>query len=358
MPDDITAATAVVPEVTEPLVVAESPEQIAERISQEHTARLEEAQAQLAELQANLSREATARAEAEKQVQEARREATQKTKEYQGLQRESTAKLQELALLRQQLANNEITDNRLQKMERLVNELANNALDPERVQQISREIEIEQMKRENENLKKAQAAPQSQAQESQEVARQPLTPEYKKQLKDSFFGDFPTVDAEDLTDDEWYGGTPSGTFAANEPEWKINVRASFSRHAQAHIEKATNSQVANAAATARAESEAALKALKEEQAARDRETKAQIDQLTADLAEQRRLSEEQLNRKKGMDRSDSSTPSTDKRVAASLSEIPDEWLYGTPEQRKAYKDALNNPKLRNQIIEQSRAANS
>lgn len=346
MPEDITAATD---ELAGATATAETPEATG---STEQETQLAAIQASLTELRAKFDEESAARLIAEARAQDAenksevsKREVEKKDREYRGLMSSTTQKMQELKLLQQALANQEITDSKLAKMERLVTELASSSLEPERVQQINRDIDAEQQKRELEKYR-AQAAAASQPQ-----ARSTMTKEYKTQLKNAYFKEFTNVSIDDLSEDEWYGNGASGP-----EDWKAAVEEIFKQKSQ---EKRNSERQPvdskSIAAEIRTAMQDEMAAYREADLEKQKEAQAQIQLLQEELAESRRLSEEAIHRSSGRDRSGSPGPGTTHKLSTQLADIPESWLYGTPEQRKAYRDALNNPKLRDQIINQGRS---
>lgn len=348
MPENVvTEATETTPEVTAEESAGE--QVVAESTTQDNKEKLSKLEAELrefAEKYASLMETSSSVEKKLKEAEEARKRAEEeRDKEIKvriGHQRESTAKLQELAALKQQLANQTITNDKLNRMEKLVEYLAKNQMSPEDVEKINQAIEQEQQRQELERLRN-EVQNRSQVQK----AAPELTPEWKEQLKRSYFSEF-DVDPQSLTDYEWHQYD-----ARDEDHWKQLVRAEFEKR---HLAKASQQKAASIEeiySKVKADLAAELKVQREEDAKKLAETQAALKVAQEEAAEAKRLAEEQLNRSRGMDRGHESVsePSIEKKAQEALRRTPPvEWLYGTPEQKKAYHDAMNNKSLRNDII--------
>lgn len=343
--DVVTEATVETPEVT---AVESAGEPVdTGSTTQDNSEKLSKLEAELREFADRLEKLSTAKAEADKkalEAEEARKKAEEeRDKEIRvriGHQRESTAKLQELAALKAQLASQTITNEKLNRMEKLVAVMAQSQLQPEEVEKINRDIEQEQQRQELERLRnEVQQRSQPPKQEVRE-----LTPDYKEQLYRAYFREF-DVDPLTLTDAEWH------QFDSNDDNhWFQQVRAEFQKR---HLAKQKTTSVDEIYSKVKSDLDAQLKQLREEDAKRLAETQAALKLAQEEAAEAKRLAEEQLNRSRGMDRGHESVsePSIEKRAQEALRRTPPvEWLYGTPEQKKAYHEAMNNKSLRDQII--------
>jgi hypothetical protein len=237
-------------------------------------------------------------------------------------------------------------------MEKLLDKIAEQQLSPEDRDKLREEIKQEQLRQENETLRQ-----ESQSRQQQQQFQVPdlRDPEYRKQVKQAYFSDFKDVDALDLTlggpNDEW--ATDS-----NDPnDWYMRVRANFARRqqtfedSQKKAKKEKSSEEIEAKISAKLQEQ--LDAIQQDSAKKLAELSQTNQQLQSELAEAKRLAEEAANRAKGMDRVDrtqSGGPTTNK-VNRLMNDIPEDWLYGTQEQRDAYRKAMNDKGLRDQIIQ-------
>lgn len=350
--DEVTAATPEV-EATES-ADTETPAN-GESTQQESATKLEAFERRLREIEEVAKRETEARAEAERRAaaaDEARataeRERDLKISEYRGLQSSTTRKMQELSLLQQQLANQELVQGELQYMRKLIDKLAERDLDPEEAAKLRDDLKNEQVRQENEKLR-ARIAQQEQAAQR---ANARLTPQQKIDYKAGYFAKYADVNPLDLSDAEWHLND-----ARNAEEWLEMVRQEFERR-QVAIDRAKASTKPAAAAVSqddiaeqiRVQTEKQIAAIRQEDAKRFQEATAEVEALKAELAETKRLAEEAKNRRRGMDRTGSTTSAGPSKAGKVLAEIPDEWLYGTPEQKKAYRAAMDNKSLRAQIL--------
>lgn len=343
--DGVTGATETVEEVT--AESAEEPTVTGSEI-QDNSEKLDKLEAELrafADKIASLTEEnvqATKKAiAAEEARKKAEEERDREIKVRVGHQRESTAKLQELAALKAQLANQTITQQKLNRMEKMVAEMASRQLDPSEVEKINRDIEQEQQRQELEQLRK-------EVQSRSEVQQAPeLTRDYKNQLYRAYFSEF-DVNPHSLSEEEWHQYDSN-----DQAHWYQQVRAEFAKHQAAKAALAKAESADEIYAKVKADMEATLKVLREEDATKLAETQAALKAAQTEAAEAKRLAEEQLNRSRGMDRDHESVsePSVEKKAQDALRRTPPvEWLYGTPEQKKAYHEAMNNKSLRNEIL--------
>lgn len=342
------------PTVTATEVTPESGEEPVEAGSatQDSSEQLTKLQAELQEATRRWEEEAKARAELTAQIDE-EREARVRTeadrdreiKIRQGVQRETTSKLQELAALKQQLANQTITNTELNRIGRLVNTLAKNQLSEEELDKLNSDIKSEAERQELEQLRRdAQARTQG---PSQEVPT--LTPEWKDQLYRDYFSQF-TVNPQDLTNEEWHQTDSSGQI-----DWYNKVRTEFEKRHNAYLAAkkvtvAPASQMSDEVARQFAE----LRAARDEDAKKLTETTVKMEAQQKELDETKRLAEEQLNRSRGMDRGHESVPEAVIDATSSKKALaktpPTSWLYGTPEQKKAYRASMDDKNLRRQIL--------
>lgn len=291
----------------------------------------------------------TQRAEAEKARVEAEKERDREVKIRIGHQRETGPKLQELADLKRQQANQTAIDEKLARLEGLVEAMASNSLDPEAMERINQRIAQSNNQRELDRLR-AEVQQRSQPAAPQQAPE--LTPGWKKQLKDELFSEF-DVDPLDLTDAEWH------QYDSNGPDhWKEQVRSEFIKR-----QNTKRSQVPTAdemKGLIAAQVEDAVRAQREEDAKRLAETKAELEELKKAHAETQRLTEEQLNRAKGMDRGHESVsePSlaAERSINRELAKLDPSLLYSKdPAERAAYVKARENDKgLRDRILERAR----
>lgn len=344
--DEVTGATEVSEEVT---ASAEEPGTPGSD-SQDSATKMHEFEARLKELEEIRAEEVRARQKAEERAAEAERLVQEKDRQYKGLQRETTPKIQELNALKQQLVNQTITASKLDRLEKLVGRLAEQQLSPEEVSELNAKIQQEQERQELEALRK-------QVQQAQQNRPRPglqiLPAQQKRDLKEAYFREFTDVDPLELTDEEWAAGLYD-----NAVDWVKAVRPVFEHKAlaKARAQAQQAQQTPEAlAAKIRKELEEQFKAERAKDAESIEQTKQTIKQLQEELAESKRIAEEASKRSRGMDRSGQSQPESAPRTPKgrqALSEIPESWLYGTPEQRAAYRRAMDDKSLRDRLIEQ------
>lgn len=361
MPEPVvTGVTGTDPEVTG----VETPEEPTDpgKETQDNSEQLKELQAKLQEFTSQLEAEAKAKAELEAKSQKlaAEIEAERKAREVaeaerdrevkvrKGIQSNTTAKLAELAALKNQLANQTITNEKLDRMDKVVSYLAQRDMSPEDVERLNAQIEQARKDQELEQYKReAQARSQPRQQQAPE-----LTPELKEALYRDYFSEFKNVDPFDLEDDEWHQYDSKGDL-----DWYHKVRAEFEKRSKAQQavvpNTATVSSVSDETAQKLAELTEQFKAQREEDAKKLAETQAAFENAQKETAEAKRLYEEQLNRSKGMDRDHTSVsePTPLPGAKKALAQLPPaSWLYGTPEEKAAYRKAMDNKDLRRQIL--------
>lgn len=327
--------------------------------NQDSTKKLEEFEKQLKEAAEQLEAFRSAKAEAESKAAkeeaarlEAERKAQFEESKYKGLQRETNKKDDRLKSLEQQVAAQTAIQSQLARQEKLIARLVEQSLDPDAAAQLRREIEAASTAEELERLRNQIA--QSQVQQGPP----PLTAEYKMQLYDAYFRkDYPDVDPFDLSIEEWHqeAQTPS--------EWATRVRQEFERRSVKKAPAKTESPD-ELSTRIRSEIEAAYKAQREEDAKKAAEQEAAFKAQSAELAEVKRVQQEQLNRASGMDRSHESvgepgSPVASTKIARKLAAIPDEWLNSKdPALQKKYSEAINSKALRDELIADAQARQS
>lgn len=361
MPEPVvTGVTVADPEVTG----VESPEEPTETGNeiQDNSEQLKKLEAELREFTSKLEAEAKAKAELEAdrqrlavEIEEERKakadaiaERDREIKVRKGIQSSTTQKLAELAALKNQLANQTMTIEKLDRMDKIVSYLAQRDMSDEDRERLNQQIEQERQRQELEQYREAEKA---RSQPRQQQAPE-LTPELKEALYKDYFSDFTNVDPFDLEDKEWHQYD-----ATSDLDWFQRVRAEFERRSKAQTAAAKNSVPVNTVndetAKRLAELEEQFKAQREEDNKKLAETQAALELARKEAEEAKRLSEEQLNRSKGMDREHTSVsePAPVPGAKKALQQLPPaSWLYGTPEQRKAYRDAMDNKDLRRQIL--------
>ncbi len=358
MTDVVTGVTVAEPEVTG----GESPEEPTEtgNKTQDNSEQLKKLEAQLLEYTSRLEAEAKANAEleADRQRLAAEFEVEQKAKNdaiterdreikvRKGIQSSTTQKLAELAALKNQLATQTMTNEKLDRMDKIVSYLAQRDMSDEDRTQLDQQIAQERERQELEQYRK-EAQARSQPRQVPE-----LTPELKEALYRDYFSEFTTVDPFDLEDKEWHQFD-----VTSDLDWFQKVRAEFEKRSKAQTvvvkDSIPVSTVNDETARKLAEQESLFKAQREEDSKKLAETQATLDTVRKEAEEDKRLLEEQLNRSKGMDRDHNSvgepTPVPGARKA--LSQLPPaSWAYGTPEQKKAFRDAMDDKNLRRQIL--------
>lgn len=361
MPEPVvTGVTVADPEVTG----GESPEEptAAGNETQDNSEQLKKLEAELQEFTSRLKAEAEAKAELEAERQklaaeieaerkareEAEKERDREIKVRKGIQSNTTQKLAELAALKQQLATQTITNEKLDRMDKVVSYLAQRDMSDEDRERLNQQIEQERQRQE---LERYRQEAQARTQPRQQTAPE-LTPEYKEALYRDYFSEFTNVDPLDLEDEEWHQYDAKGDL-----DWYQKVRQEFEKRSKARTAAAQNTATASSVGdeTARrlAELEAQFKTQREEDTRKLAETQAALDIARKEAEEAKRLAEEQLNRSKGMDRDHTSVGEAQPLPGAkkALSQLPpSSWLYGTPEQKKAYRDSMDNKDLRRQIL--------
>lgn len=361
MPEPVvTGVTGTDPEVTG----VETPEEPTDpgKETQDNSEQLKELEAKLQEFTSKLETEAKAKAELEAKSQklaaeieaerkareDAEKERDREVKVRKGIQSNTTAKLAELAALKNQLANQTMTNEKLDRMDKVVSYLAQRDMSPDDLEKLNAQIESDRQKQELEQYRKeAQARSQPRQQQAPE-----LTPELKEALYRDYFSEFTTVDPFDLEDDEWHQFDSKGDL-----DWYHKVRAEFEKRSKAQTVVAQNptpvQPVSDETTRKLAELESQIKTQREEDAKKIAETQALLEEARKNEAENKRLYEEQLARSKGVDREHTSVsePTPLPGAKKALAQVPPaSWLYGTSEQKKAYRDAMDNKDLRRQIL--------
>jgi hypothetical protein len=325
--------------------------------TQDSTKKLEEFERQLKETAEQLEALKSAKVEVEAKAareeaarQEAERRAQFEESKYKGLQRETNKKDDRLKSLEQQVAAQSTIQTQLARQEKLIAKLVEQTLDPDAVAQFRREIEAASTAEELERLRNQIA--QSQVNQGPP----PLTAEYKQQLYEAYFRkDYPDVNPFDLSIEEWHQE------AATPPEWAASVRAEFEKRQVKSVKPSKTESPDEISARIRAEVEAAYKSQREDEAKKLAEQEVTLKAQAAELAEIKRLAQEQLNRASGMDRSHESvgepgTPSATSKIAKKLAAIPDEWLNSPdPKLRKQYSERINSKALRDELVADAQA---
>ena len=356
----VTGITVADPEVTDGEPSGE-PTETGNQI-QDNSEQLKKLEAELQEFTSKLEAEAKAKAELEAERQRlaaqfeeeqaarkrAEEERDREVKVRKGIQSSTTQKLAELAALKNQLANQTMTNEKFDRMDKVVSYLAQRDMSPEDIERLNQQIEQE---RKDQELQRYRQEAEARSQPRQQTVPE-LTPEYKEALYRDYFSEFTTVDPQDLEDKEWHQHD-----VTSDLDWYQKVRAEFDKRSKAQTVTVKNStsapSVSDEVAQKLAELEQQFKTQREEDAKRLAETQAALETAQKEAEEAKRLQEEQLNRSKGMDREHTSVsePMPLPGAKKALSQLPpSSWLYGTPDQRKAYRDAMDNKDLRRQIL--------
>ena len=313
----------------------------------------------LAKLEANLlgfaekvEQEAAARADAEaraaraeelRRIAEADRDREVKIRI--GHQQNTGPKLQELADLKRQQAQQTALEEKIDRLQGLVAAMASNSLQPEDIERIDQQIARTQQTKELERLR-TEVQQRSQPAPQQQQAPE-LTPAWKKQLKNDWFAEF-DVDPLDLTNEEWHQYD-----SRDENHWKSQVRAEFEKRHNAKKPKTSTADEIQTLVAAQVEAQ--VKATREEDAKRFAETKAELEELKKTHAETQRLAEEQLNRSKGMDRGHESVSETvvEKSLAKELAKNSS-LIGGTDADRAEFRKRMDDKTLRDRILDHAR----
>src|SRR5579859_1781373 len=298
MPEpEVTGVTVADPEITggepsgEPTETGNQTQDSSEQLRkleaelQKFTSQLEAEAKAKAELEADRQRLA-AEIEAERKArEEAEKERDREVKVRKGIQSNTTAKLAELAALKNQLANQAITNEKLDRMDKVVTYLAQRDMSPEDVERLNQQIEQERQRQELERYRQQEAEARTQPRQQQAPE---LTPELKEALYRDYFSEFKNVDPFDLTDEEWHQYDVKGDL-----DWYHKVRAEFDKRSKAQTAAAKDSTPVSTLSdeTARrlAELEGQFKAQREEDSKKLAETQAALEAAQKQAEEDKRL---------------------------------------------------------------------